>query len=100
MPSLGPVSVLGHRAHLILCVIRNVPFSGYPFLLWNKRRVRKKGRKRGGRRKGRKRRSKGKKKEREQRQRDCSATWDPHSVVFLANGYKKAPKGRYWSFTS
>lgn len=61
MPSLALVSVLGHRVHLILCVIRNVPFSGYPFLLWNKRRMRKKGRKRGGRRKGRKRRRKGKK---------------------------------------
>lgn len=67
MPSLAPVSVLGHRVHLILCVIRNVPFSGYPFLLWTKRRIRKKGRKRGGRRKERKRR-KGKKKEGEERE--------------------------------
>lgn len=92
MPSLALVSVLGHRVHLILCVIRNVPFSGYPFLLWDKRRMRKKGRKRGGRRKGRKKKEG--KEEREERQRYL-ATWDPHSVVFLANGYKKAPKCRY-----
>ena len=65
-------------------------------------RGRKEGKKEGregGRKERRKEKKKGRGRKRGERDREIFSHWDC-SVLFSANGYKKAPKGRYGSFTS